>query len=226
MKLFSDGRTDAIFQFESSGMQEICRRLKPKTLEDLSALNALYRPGPIDGGMIEEFILRHRGEKEIKYLVPEMEEILKNTFGVLVYQEQIMQLAQKLAGYSLGDADLMRRAMGKKLPAEMLPHEAKVHERSFGTRTEQENGERDLRPNGEVCRLRFQPQPQYCVRLSRFSDRIFEGTLSGAFLRRRSFARSRRQRESVQVLERATLNGPGAAAAGCERERRRFYTGR
>ena len=125
MQLFSDGRTDAIFQFESSGMQEICRRLKPKTLEDLSALNALYRPGPIDGGMIEEFILRHRGEKEIEYLVPEMEEILKNTFGVLVYQEQIMQLAQKLAGYSLGDADLMRRAMGKKLPAEMLPHEAK-----------------------------------------------------------------------------------------------------
>jgi len=125
MKLFCDGRTDAIFQFESSGMQEICRRLKPKTLEDLSALNALYRPGPIDGGMIEEFILRHRGEKEIEYIVPEMEEILKNTFGVLVYQEQIMQLAQKLAGYTLGDADLMRRAMGKKLPAEMRPHEAK-----------------------------------------------------------------------------------------------------
>jgi DNA polymerase-3 subunit alpha len=125
MKLFGDGRTDAIFQFESSGMQEICRRLKPKTLEDLSALNALYRPGPIDGGMIEEFILRHRGEKEIEYLLPEMEEILKNTFGVLVYQEQIMQLAQKLAGYSLGEADLMRRAMGKKLQEEMIPHEEK-----------------------------------------------------------------------------------------------------
>jgi len=125
MQLFSDGRTDAIFQFESSGMQEICRRLKPKELEDLSALNALYRPGPIDGGMIEEFILRHRGEKEIKYVVPEMQEILENTFGVLVYQEQIMQLAQKLAGYSLGDADLMRRAMGKKKPEEMAPHEVK-----------------------------------------------------------------------------------------------------
>jgi DNA polymerase III subunit alpha len=125
MELFGDGRTDAIFQFESSGMQEICRRLKPKTLEDLSALNALYRPGPIDGGMIEEFILRHRGEKEIEYLLPEMEEILKNTFGVLVYQEQIMQLAQKLAGYSLGEADLMRRAMGKKLQEEMAPHELK-----------------------------------------------------------------------------------------------------
>jgi DNA polymerase-3 subunit alpha len=125
MQLFADGRTDAIFQFESSGMQEICRRLKPKTLEDLSALNALYRPGPIDGGMIEDFILRHRGEKDIEYPLPEMEEILKNTFGVLVYQEQIMQLAQKLAGYSLGEADLMRRAMGKKLQEEMIPHEEK-----------------------------------------------------------------------------------------------------
>ena len=128
MELFGEGKTDAVFQFESSGMQEICRRLKPKELEDLSALNALYRPGPIDGGMIEEFILRHRGEKDVSYLVPEMEEILKNTFGVLVYQEQIMQIAQKLAGYSLGDADLMRRAMGKKKPEEMAPHEIKFIE--------------------------------------------------------------------------------------------------
>ncbi|MGQ0542122.1 MAG: DNA polymerase III subunit alpha, partial [Blastocatellia bacterium] len=125
MDLFGDGRTDAIFQFESSGMQEICRRLKPKELEDLSALNALYRPGPIDGGMIEDFILRHRGEKKVEYLIPEMEEILSNTYGVLVYQEQIMQLAQKLAGYSLGEADLMRRAMGKKKIEAMAVHEHK-----------------------------------------------------------------------------------------------------
>lgn len=125
MGIFSEGKTDAVFQFESSGMQDICRRLKPKELEDLAALNALYRPGPLDGGMIEEFILRHRGEKEVEYIVPEMEEILRNTYGVLVYQEQIMQIAQKLGGYSLGDADLMRRAMGKKKPEEMAPHEEK-----------------------------------------------------------------------------------------------------
>ncbi len=125
MQLFSEGKTDAVFQFESSGMQDICRRLKPKELEDLSALNALYRPGPLDGGMVEEFILRHRGEKEVSYIVPQMEDILRNTFGVLVYQEQIMQIAQRLAGYSLGDADLMRRAMGKKKREEMEPHEVK-----------------------------------------------------------------------------------------------------
>lgn len=128
MKLFSDGKTDAVFQFESSGMQEICRQMGPRELEDLSALNALYRPGPLDGGMIPDFIARFRGEKKVKYLIPEMEETLKNTYGVLVYQEQIMQLAQRLAGYSLGEADLMRRAMGKKKIEEMLPHEKKFIE--------------------------------------------------------------------------------------------------
>ncbi|HKP68486.1 MAG TPA: DNA polymerase III subunit alpha [Pyrinomonadaceae bacterium] len=125
MQLFGDGRTDAVFQFESGGMQEICRKLKPKELEDLSALNALYRPGPLDGGMIDDYIARHRGEKRVRYLVPQMEEILKNTYGVLVYQEQIMQLAQKLAGYSLGEADMMRRAMGKKKREEMAVHQDK-----------------------------------------------------------------------------------------------------
>ena len=123
MELFGEGRTEAIFQFESSGMADMCRRLRPKELEDLSALNALYRPGPLDGGMIDDFIDRHRGLKPVEYLLPEMEEILGNTFGVLVYQEQIMQLAQKLAGYSLGQADLMRRAMGKKDVEKMAVHE-------------------------------------------------------------------------------------------------------
>ncbi|MGE3466061.1 MAG: DNA polymerase III subunit alpha, partial [Pyrinomonadaceae bacterium] len=123
MQLFGEGRTEAIFQFESSGMAEMCRKLRPKELEDLSALNALYRPGPLDGGMIDDFIDRHRGVKPVEYLLPEMEDILGNTFGVLVYQEQIMQLAQKLAGYSLGQADLMRRAMGKKKIEEMARHE-------------------------------------------------------------------------------------------------------
>jgi DNA polymerase-3 subunit alpha len=125
MQLFAEGRTEAVFQFESSGMQEICRKLKPKGLEDLAALNALYRPGPLDGGMVDDFIERHHGHKSVRYIVPEMKEILNNTYGILVYQEQIMQLAQKLAGYSLGEADLMRRAMGKKKREEMARHEQK-----------------------------------------------------------------------------------------------------
>ena len=128
MQLFCEGRTDAVFQFESSGMQDICRKMGPRELEDLSALNALYRPGPIDGGMIPDFIARFRGEKKVRYLVKEMEEILSNTYGVLVYQEQIMQLAQKLAGYSLGEADMMRRAMGKKKREAMAKEEKKFLE--------------------------------------------------------------------------------------------------
>jgi len=125
MRLFAEGRTDAVFQFESSGMQDICRRMRPEDLEDLSALNALYRPGPLDGGMIDDFVDRRRGIKQVEYMVPEMEEFLKPTFGVFVYQEQIMQIAQKLGGYSLGDADLMRRAMGKKKIEEMAKHRDK-----------------------------------------------------------------------------------------------------
>jgi DNA polymerase III subunit alpha len=125
MAIFGDGKTEAVFQFESSGMQEICRRLKPKELEDLAALNALYRPGPLDGGMVDDFIARHRGEKRVSYIVPQMKDILQNTYGILVYQEQIMQLAQKLAGYTLGEADMMRRAMGKKKREEMAVHEEK-----------------------------------------------------------------------------------------------------
>ncbi len=141
MDLFGQGRTEAIFQFESGGMQEICRRLKPKELEDLAALNALYRPGPLDGGMVDDFIARHRGEKKVQYIVPEMKDILSNTYGILVYQEQIMQLAQKLAGYTLGEADMMRRAMGKKKREEMARHEEKFVEGAVTRNIKREKAE-------------------------------------------------------------------------------------
>lgn len=125
LKLFADGLLGAVFQFESPGMVEICRKLRPEGLEDLSAINALYRPGPLDGGMVEDYIERRQGRRRVQYLVPQMKDILENTYGILVYQEQIMQLAQRLAGYSLGEADLMRRAMGKKKKEEMLKQEEK-----------------------------------------------------------------------------------------------------
>jgi DNA polymerase-3 subunit alpha len=125
LKLFADGLLSAVFQFESSGMIEICRKLKPESLEDLSALNALFRPGPLDGGMVDDYIERRHGRRKVQYIIPQMKENLENTYGILVYQEQIMQLAQNLAGYSLGEADLMRRAMGKKKKEEMAKHEEK-----------------------------------------------------------------------------------------------------
>src|SRR5579872_3145493 len=118
-KVFHSGLTSGVFQFESHGMRDVLRRYKPSSIEDLTALNALYRPGPIQGGMIDDFIDRKHGRKKIEYELPELKEILEETLGVIVYQEQVMQIANRLAGYSLGEADLLRRAMGKKKPEEM-----------------------------------------------------------------------------------------------------------
>ena len=118
-EIFTNGYTSGVFQFESSGMRDILRRYQPERLEDLCALNALYRPGPIQGGMIDDFIDRKHGRKQVVYDLPELQEVLEETYGVIVYQEQVMQIAARLAGYSLGEADLLRRAMGKKQPEEM-----------------------------------------------------------------------------------------------------------
>jgi DNA polymerase III subunit alpha len=118
-KVFHRGLTSGVFQFESSGMRDVLRRYQPNSIEDLTALNALYRPGPIQGGMIDDFIERKHGRRKIEYDLPQLKEILQETLGVFVYQEQVMQTANKLAGYSLGDADLLRRAMGKKKAEEM-----------------------------------------------------------------------------------------------------------
>jgi DNA polymerase III subunit alpha len=111
-KVFHTALTSGIFQFESSGMRDILRRYKPDTVEELTALNALYRPGPMD--MIDDFIERKWGRSKVEFLLPELEGILKDSLGVIVYQEQVMRIANVLASYSLGEADLLRRAMGKK----------------------------------------------------------------------------------------------------------------
>jgi DNA polymerase-3 subunit alpha len=118
-KVFHRGLTSGVFQFESHGMRDVLRRYQPNSIEDLTALNALYRPGPIQGGMIDDFIDRKHGRKKIEYELSELKEILQETLGVIVYQEQVMQIAHRLAGYSLGEADLLRRAMGKKIAEEM-----------------------------------------------------------------------------------------------------------
>jgi DNA polymerase III subunit alpha len=117
--LFSRADVTGIFQFESHGMRDILKQYQPSRLEDLTALNALYRPGPIQGGMIPDFIARKHGKRKVTYDLPELEEILSETWGVILYQEQVMQIANRVAGFSLGDADLLRRAMGKKKPEEM-----------------------------------------------------------------------------------------------------------
>src|ERR1700736_3032297 len=118
-KVFHSGLTSGVFQFESNGMRDVLRKYQPNSIEDLTALNALYRPGPIQGGMIDDFVDRKHGRKKVEYELPELQEILQETLGVIVYQEQVMQIANRLAGYSLGEADLLRRAMGKKKAEEM-----------------------------------------------------------------------------------------------------------
>jgi DNA polymerase-3 subunit alpha len=130
-KLFSDGKTEAVFQFESRGMQGMLRDARPSRLEDLIALNALYRPGPMD--LIPSFVARKHGREEVEYPHPAVAEMLSETYGIMVYQEQVMQTAQILGGYSLGGADLLRRAMGKKKAEEMAEHREKFRAGALAT---------------------------------------------------------------------------------------------
>jgi DNA polymerase-3 subunit alpha len=126
--VFCKGFTSGVFQFESPGMRDILRRYQPSRIEDLTALNALYRPGPIQGGMLDDFIERKHGRKAVIYDLPELKELLGETFGIILYQEQVMQISNRLAGYSLGEADMLRRAMGKKDPEAMQKQRARFIE--------------------------------------------------------------------------------------------------
>ncbi|HWO22304.1 MAG TPA: DNA polymerase III subunit alpha [Kofleriaceae bacterium] len=124
-RMIARGDTTGVFQLESSGFREILKKLKPDCLEDIVAAVALYRPGPLEGGMVDDFIDRKHGRKKVEYPHPWLEGVLADTYGVIVYQEQVMQIAQVLGGYSLGGADLLRRAMGKKKPEEMAKQKEK-----------------------------------------------------------------------------------------------------
>lgn len=117
--LLKTAKTQEIFQLSSSGMKDLVSKLQVENIEDISALVALYRPGPMQSGMLDSYVKRKRGEEPVTYVHPKAEEITKNTFGTIIYQEQVMKIAQEIAGYSLGGADLLRRAMGKKKPEEM-----------------------------------------------------------------------------------------------------------
>ena len=118
-KLLSSGATNGVFQLESAGMKELLVKLKPEAFEDIIALVALYRPGPLGSGMVDDFIKRKHGLEPVEYVLAQLEEVLGETYGVIVYQEQVMKIATLLADFSLGDADVLRRAMGKKISAEM-----------------------------------------------------------------------------------------------------------
>jgi DNA polymerase-3 subunit alpha len=123
-ELFSNGQTYGVFQFESSGMRELLRKAKPERLDDLIALNALYRPGPLKSGMVDDFIARKQGKTEVTYELSQLAPILSDTYGVIAYQEQVMRIAAVLAGFSMGQSDVLRKAMGKKDPKVMAKQRA------------------------------------------------------------------------------------------------------
>jgi DNA polymerase-3 subunit alpha len=121
-RLLSAGDTTGVFQLESSGMKDLLVRLKPETFDDIIALVALYRPGPMESGMVNDYVACKHGKKAVEYMLPELEPILKETYGVIVYQEQVMKIAGELANYSMAEADDLRKAMGKKIPEIMADH--------------------------------------------------------------------------------------------------------
>ncbi len=141
-RLFARAETTAVFQFESHGMRDILRRYQPTRIEDLTALNALYRPGPIQGGMIDDFINRKQGKTRVSLELPELKDILEETYGVILYQEQVMQIANRLAHFSLGEADILRRAMGKKKKEEMAAQRAKFMAGCAANRIPEKKAER------------------------------------------------------------------------------------
>jgi DNA polymerase-3 subunit alpha len=160
-KVFHTALTSGVFQFESGGMRDILRRYKPDTVEELTALNALFRPGPM--AMIDDFIERKWGRRKVEYMLPELEGILKDSLGVIVYQEQVMQISQLLASYSLGEADLLRRAMGKKDKEKM----AEQKDRFLSGAAEQGH------PKGEVGEIFEQ--------MAKFSEYGFNKSHSAAY---------------------------------------------
>ena len=177
-KLIARGDTTGVFQLESSGFREMLKKLKPDCFEDIVAAGALYRPGPLEGGMVDDFIDRKHGRKKVEYPHPSLEPILKDTYGVIVYQEQVMQIAQVLA----------RLLARRRRPAS--PRHGQEEGRGDGqaegrlprrrarrTSVDAKIAERDLRPDGEVRRLRLQPSHSAAYGLRHLPDRVPQGPL-------------------------------------------------
>jgi DNA polymerase-3 subunit alpha len=198
-RLLSSGDTVGIFQLEGSGMRDVLRKMQPSSIEDIIAIVSLYRPGPMDN--IPRFIACKRAEEEPDYLHPLIEPILKETYGIIVYQEQVMQIAQVLAGYSLGEADLLRRAMGKKIKSEMDEQKERFVSGAVANGVAAA-GRLHLRARREVRRLRLQ---QVACRLlcgRCLSDRLPQGQSPGRVHRRLDDARHRQYRQAAAVQAR------------------------
>ena len=164
--MLSSGETVGVFQVESSGMRHILRNMRPKRFEDLVPLVALYRPGPIKSGMVDDFISRMNGHTRAEYPHPVCESILSETYGVILYQEQVMQISSDLAGFSMAKADTLRKAMGKKKPEVIAKMRESFVQGAAERQVDPQTAGIDLRPDGELCRLRLQQKstpPAYAL---------------------------------------------------------------
>ena len=152
-------------------MRELLRKAKPERLDDLIALNALYRPGPLKSGMVDDYISRKQGKTEVKYELPQLAPILGDTYGVIAYQEQVMRIAAVLAGFSMGQSDVLRKAMGKKDPKVMAKQREAFMDGARSERRQREEGHQDLRPDGVLRRVRLQQVALDDLRVGRVPDR-------------------------------------------------------
>ena len=228
LALLRSGRTTAVFQLESRGMKDLIRRLQPDCFEDIIALVALFRPGPLQSGMVEDFIARkhNRSDRPIDYLHPDLRQVLTPTYGVILYQEQVMQIAQMLAGYTLGGADLLRRAMGKKKAEEMAKQRERVHRRRGGAQRAARARRVHLRPDGEVRRLRLQQVALGGLRDAVLPDRLPQGALPGRVHGRGAVGRHGPHRQGRHADRRLRADRPEGAAARRQRLGTRLRGGR
>ncbi len=222
-KIFAGANTTAVFQFESRGMRDLLKQARPDRFEDIIALVALYRPGPMD--LIPDFIERKQGKQRVEYLDPRLQAILGPTYGIMVYQEQVMQIAQVIGGYSLGSADLLRRAMGKKNAEEMAQQRDIFVAGAAKNGVGREEGERTVRPDGEIRRLRFQQVACRGLRAGRLPDRLSESALSRGIHGGELVGGDGRYRQGAQHLRRRARQRPQGAAARRQQRRLPFRAG-
>ena len=211
-EMLARGDSVGVFQLESTGMRDLMRKMKPDHINDLVALVALYRPGPMDS--IPKYIACKNGKEAPEYLDPKLEPILKDTYGVMTYQEDVMSIARELGGYSMGEADLLRRAMGKKIVSEMATHREKFVKGAQGARRRSQDRRPDLRTGREICGLRFQQGPCRGLCAGRLSDGLSEGELSGRISGRFDDAGYRQHRPAQHLPPGGAAPRHRGAAAG------------
>ena len=222
--MLSHGDSTGVFQLESSGMRDVLRKLKPDRFEDVIALVALYRPGPMDD--IPKYINVKNGTEPVDYLHPALEPILKETFGIMVYQEQVMQIAQTLSGYTLGGADLLRRAMGKKIKEEMEAQRRNFIDGAVVPWRGWAAGGRHLREGQQIRRLRLQQMPLRALCADRLSDGLVQGQLPRRVLRGLDDLRHQQHRQAGPLPPGAGAPQDPPAGAGHQQVARRSSASR